>query len=162
MDFQEVDKRLSENKELLGRLKDKGVNDLDIKKVENVIVRDMLVFMYTSYQDNVRDAIIVRVKRHSNNSKEIVSFVRLRTKKINLKVDDLEKLLELFNRAYSSKFKQLCSSDEEVKLYSNIIEGRINVAHYQGNNLQIGSLNEVETAHDRARHLLEKFESSMW
>ncbi|MDG6922591.1 MAG: hypothetical protein JRN67_04770 [Nitrososphaerota archaeon] len=133
-----------------------------IKKIENLMVRDALVYLFTEYQENVRNAVITRVKHQSDNNRDIVSFVQSRIRKTRMMINELQGLLGTFNPAYASKFAQQLTSEEEKYRYSSIILGRLNVAHDQGNNLKIESLRELKVAHEHAQRLLLKFEGSLW
>ena len=162
MDFGLITERLTEDEALIERLKQKGVDTLTLTKIEHVMVRDILVLMVTCYQDNVKEAVMTKVKRHSNDHPDIISFISAKIRKTNLDIRDLKTLLASFNKSYAEEFKSQLTNEEETRVYGNILEGRLNVAHDQGNNLQVGSLAEARTAHEHAKNLLTKFEASMW
>ena len=162
MNFAEIIKHLDEDEAIITNLKNHGVDIFIIKKIENALVRDMLVFVYTSYHKNVQDTVMIKVKHCSNKNQEIVRFVMSRIKKMDIKIDGLRNILETFNPKYAQKFKSQLNNKAENDLYSTILTDRIKAAHEQGNNLQIASLSEIRNAHEQAQHVLEKFESCMW
>ena len=162
MDFSLITDRLAEDESLIERLKAKNVDTLTLTKVEHVMVRDILVLMVTCYQDNVKDAVMTKVRRQSNNHPDIVAFNSSKIRKTNLEIKDLKSLLRAFNESYAAEFKRQLTNEEETRVYGNILEGRLNVAHDQGNNIQIVSLAEAHSAHEHAKNLLNKFEASMW
>lgn len=146
----------------MGTLRRSGMDLLSISKLESMMVRDLLVLMYTCYQDYIIEAIMEKVKYHSNNHKAIVHFIVNRIDHTNIETKHLSKLLGQLLPDYSSNFKPESLPPECAAAYKNIVLGRINVAHDQANNLQIRSLEEVEEAHTNAKQVLEMFRTCMW
>lgn len=162
MDFRLFSDRLAEDNALLEKLRSQRVDTATLTKIERIMVRDILVLMVTCYQENVKDAVMVKVKRHSNNNEEISKFISKRIKKVNMKIDDLCALLSSFNNTYSDRFTRQLTSRDEKESYGSILLGRINVAHDDGTNIEIGSLYGAQLAHQHAKNLLTKFEASLW
>ncbi len=132
-----------------------------LSKIETIMVRDMLVLMYTCYQDYIIDSMIEKVKFHSDHE-AIAHFVRKKIEHTNIEIKHLSFQLGELLPQYKANFKPDSLPAESTSAYTNIVLGRINVAHDQGNNLQIRSLIEVEEAHDNAKLVLESFRSCMW
>ncbi len=162
MPFSDVKDRLDEDNQVLDALKKSKVDLLTISKLENMMVRDLLIVMYTAYQELIVEAVLKKVKRHSNNHEAIVNFVRRKIEETNIDTFALKKLLMQLLPSYASNFEIALEDRETTSAYMNIITGRINVAHYQGNNLQIASLVEIEEAHNLAQRLLQSFENCMY
>lgn len=162
MDFAEVITRLNEEDAVIANLRTKGVDIFTITKIENALIRDTIIFIQTSYQEKVISAVLTKIKYHSNNNTEVINFVMARTKKVNIKIDGLRNILNNFSPAYAANFTRQLNNQSEINIYSSLLTDRINAAHEQGNNLQVGSLSEIRTAHEQAKQVLEKFESSMW
>lgn len=162
MDFSDVLSKLAEHDSDLAKLKQGKADLLTLGKVEKLMVRDMLIFMYTSYQREVINAVLKKARRHSNNHEAIVNFVSKRIQKTHIDTESLSSLLGLLLPKYAAKFNIALQDNKSTTAYNNIINGRINVAHRQGDNVQIGSLAEVRTSHQQAERLLASFESSMW
>lgn len=162
MNFAEIATRLQEDEALISNLKSKNVDAFTLTKIENALVRDTLVFVYTSYQEKVKLAVINKIKYHSNNNKEIIRFVTYRTKKMDIRIAELKNMLRTINPNYYSKFESQLNSVSELNLYSSILTDRVKAAHEQGSNLEMCTITEIKNAHEQAKHILEKFEGSMW
>jgi hypothetical protein len=110
----------------------------------------------------VVEVVLKKVKRHSDNHEAIVNFVRRKIEETNIDTFALKKLLKQLLPSYASNLEFALKDRETTSAYMNIITGRIDVAHHQGNNLQIGSLVEIAEAHVHAQRLLQSFESCMY
>lgn len=162
LDFIDINNRLDQNKKVIALLEQKNIDPLIIKRLEAAMVRDTLILIHTTYQENIKGAIITKIKRLSDGNEEIVNFVKAKIKKTDIKIDSLKNFLNLLNQIYESKFDKQLDNNEEITMYSNILTARIKVAHENGNNLKIGSLKELEMTHEKGKQILVKFESSLW
>jgi len=162
LDFTEVIARVDEDTKILETLKARQIDLRTVSKIENMMVRDLLIVTYTSYQRNVVNAVLNKVKHHASNYQAIVNLVQRKIERTNIGIETLSNLLGLMMPLYKSNFALALADKEGAASYTNIIEGRINVAHEQGNNLQIGSISEIREAHGHAKRLLDSFESCMW
>jgi hypothetical protein len=161
LSFSEVTSRLGEHSKIMDVLRRSQLDLLTMGKIENTMVKDMLIVTYTAYQKYVIEAVLQKVDRHSDHP-SLVNFVREKIKKTNIDIDTLANILGMLDPRYASNF-ELTRQDEDITTaYTNIVVGRHNVAHGQGDNLQFGSLTDVEAAHNQAKHLLESFRNCMF
>ena len=162
LDFSEIETHLNENEALVANLKAKSVDPFTIAKIESVLVREAIIFIQASYQEQVIKAIVTKIKHRSNNDQEIVNFFILRTQKLSITVGALKHVLRNFNPRYATNFNNQLNNQSEQNIYEGILNDRINAAHNLGNNFHVGSLEEIRTAHEQAKHILKTFESCMW
>ncbi len=162
MDFSEIENHLNENESLIAELKGKNVNPFTIAKIENILVRETVIFIQASYQEQVIKTILTKIKNSSNNDRDIVNFFTSKVKKQQIWIADLTNILRNFNEIHATNFDKQIKNKSEAEGYGNILNSRITSAHNLGNNLKLGSLAEVKAAHDDAKFILKTFESCMW
>jgi len=164
MSFAEITSRLTEHKVVLEALRRWQVDFVTIGKIENMMVRDVLIVAYTTYQRYVVAAVLQKADRHSNHP-SLVNFFREKIEKTNIDLDTLTSVLRMMQPQYASNFGLIRKNMVNLAIitaYTNIVEERHLVAHEQGDGVQFGSLDEIEQAHNQAKHLLESFASCMF